>query len=526
MTPEESRRREQEELDRWLRESASKYQQQNPTTQPTAAPTTTPSTAASEAETTPLPVAPSETNAPLPSVTTESTTAESEITQPQASSQAGAVRYLGSEEVSAQAYTIIDLNTGEAIAGENGDLPLSMSGFVRLMTLKVVLESPDYNPLEIVTIPESARAEELFYAGEEISTEAALFAMLFGNSNDAAQALAEAYGPGQAAFVERMNAEASKLQLNSVSFSDATGESASTLITANELARLVKDLMKLPEFKAIYEAQAYLMPQSSQREVAGLVKLENPAQEVDLMSSDFLTQLKGIMLTENNDAWSYGLAAARTTANQDILAVVFGASTERPEITGVKRAAYALRSYLEEGAKGAGAQPRQFLSVLQAKPVDEEPEPSIEESTEAVTTVETTVETSTAPTEIETTAAALKPQGPKAILKILFYVLGALLALALIALIIATVMQRRRAREEEEMERMRRQQRPPRPMPRGRGGERGPQYGGQGRPYPNGQRAQAGRPDRARRPQQGRANAPRPVEQEVEVYDELDLPTE
>lgn len=364
---------------------------------------------------------------------------------------------MNAEEISAQAYTIIDLETGAEVMGQSSDLPLSMAGFVRLMNLKVVLDSADFDPYKTVVIPASNRPEETFFANEEISTETAIFAMLMADSADAAEALAVAYGPGLENFVQKMNQAADELGLTNINFNDATGESAGTLASAGELAKLLRDLHKHSEFQELYLRQAYLIPNTSERPLAGLRQIENPARQFDLMTSPYLSELKGLMFTENHDNWAYGAAESLSTNGRPLLAVVLGASTKREEITGAGRTAQVLRTLMENAAKELGAEPSRKASILslgrlaaQDKPQNEV---KIVETTKPSASIPTTTASEAESTEdAEDALAALttiEKNTDSLMKKGLLYGLVAILVLAVISLIVfALLQQRKRSRAQ------------------------------------------------------------------------------
>lgn len=368
---------------------------------------------------------------------------------------------------------MIDLENGQELTSENANLPLSMAAFVRLMTLKTVLDATDYSPSRLVTIPASERPEQTFFAGEQVSTETAIFAMLFADSADAAEALANTYGPGQEAFVAEMNRKASELGMNSVSFNDATGESHGTLITAKELATLVKSLRKHPEYSEIYRRQSYLIPQSNLRTATNMTVIDNPARALDSMSSPYLYLLKGLMVTANADNWSYGIAEAVTTGEREVLAIVMGASANNEEISGNAKALYALRAMLEDSAIAAGASPqgKSLLAEKSSAAQPSETEPSEVEETAAVI-VETTSETTPVITTTEAPAEVDVKKSPRHFIKILMYSLGGLLSLAIIFLIVALI--RQRNIEKREITAVRRPSQP-RPRRQGRPGPRRPE---------------------------------------------------
>jgi D-alanyl-D-alanine carboxypeptidase (penicillin-binding protein 5/6) len=135
------------------------------------------------------------------------------------------------------------------------DLKLPIASLTKLMTAKVVLEHYDLSK-EIKISKEAVAQEEDFgrlEASRELPVEYLLYPLLMESSNDAAFALANDYeGMNRKEFVNLMNLEAQKLNLQNTHFFNVTGldtEESGTEMnysTAADLARLAKELLKDP----------------------------------------------------------------------------------------------------------------------------------------------------------------------------------------------------------------------------------------------------------------------------------------
>jgi serine-type D-Ala-D-Ala carboxypeptidase (penicillin-binding protein 5/6) len=132
--------------------------------------------------------------------------------------------------ISARAWVLIDQASGRELAGYQADLPLAPASLTEMMTAYVLLGDIRNNKLslgEVVTVPEAAThtdgARVFLKAGDKVSVETLLQAMLVASASDAAISLVTAADGSEAAFVARMNSEARRLGMSKTHFTNATG---------------------------------------------------------------------------------------------------------------------------------------------------------------------------------------------------------------------------------------------------------------------------------------------------------------
>lgn len=102
--------------------------------------------------------------------------------------------------------------TGAAIWSQNPASQVPMGSITKVMTAYVVITSGNLN--QLITVPDGITAYDKKYGastaglkpGERLTAENLLYAMLIPSGCDAAYTLAQAYGPGQSAFMDKMNA--------------------------------------------------------------------------------------------------------------------------------------------------------------------------------------------------------------------------------------------------------------------------------------------------------------------------------
>ena len=100
--------------------------------------------------------------------------------------------------------------------------------------------------------------------GQTFTVDELLHIMLVMSAADAAYTLANAYGPGLPAFIDKMNAEAARLGLTHTHFTSPDGlpypTETSTYSTAAELVQLGEVAMNYPEFRSIVWLRIYNLP--------------------------------------------------------------------------------------------------------------------------------------------------------------------------------------------------------------------------------------------------------------------------
>lgn len=189
-----------------------------------------------------------------------------------------------SVELAAASAIVVDLRTGQTFFERDADTPRPLASITKLMTALVA--SRALSPDATVRIASTSWSEEgpsfvlppepqldaegnqlldaegnpLFFEAREVTAPAtvhtvpvvakvrdALAYALVASSNEAAAALGVAAGPGEAAFVARMNAEAESLGLRTMRFENPSGldigSRASAVGSARDVASLLSYLV-------------------------------------------------------------------------------------------------------------------------------------------------------------------------------------------------------------------------------------------------------------------------------------------
>ncbi|MBQ8960268.1 MAG: D-alanyl-D-alanine carboxypeptidase [Ruminococcus sp.] len=134
------------------------------------------------------------------------------------------------EELSGQAYVLIEASTCAVLEGKNVDQIMSCGYLSKLMSLLLVAE--DIEAGELSLDEEIAAPQEVYGTkgavvwlepGDKMTVEELLKSVIIGNANDAMIALACACEGSQEEFVSRMNSEAFDLGLRDTAFYGCCG---------------------------------------------------------------------------------------------------------------------------------------------------------------------------------------------------------------------------------------------------------------------------------------------------------------
>ncbi len=160
--------------------------------------------------------------------------------------------------VSAEAYLVGDLGTGEIILNQNADKKMPIASMSKLMTALVAKEIAKES--DVAKISKKAVATlggngEL-KVGEKIKVTDLIYPLLLESSNDAAEAIAEYFKRDD--FVAKMNSGAKSLKMDDTSFEDPSGLSKNNQSTALDMFKLTGYLMsQKPEIIEITNKKSY-----------------------------------------------------------------------------------------------------------------------------------------------------------------------------------------------------------------------------------------------------------------------------
>ncbi|MBQ9746036.1 MAG: D-alanyl-D-alanine carboxypeptidase [Clostridia bacterium] len=177
-------------------------------------------------------------------------------------------------EISALSAVLIEAESGDIIYEKDAHTRRGMASTTKIMTALCAIESMDTGAL--VTVPPEAVGVEgssvYLKAGEKMTLEDLLYAMMLQSANDAAEAIAIAVSGSVEAFAELMNAKAAELGLCDTHFENPHGlDGAEHYTTAYELAKIAAHALKNETFARIVSTVKHTIPASEGTQARTLV---------------------------------------------------------------------------------------------------------------------------------------------------------------------------------------------------------------------------------------------------------------
>jgi len=174
-------------------------------------------------------------------------------------------------EFSAKAIFLVDLPTWMPIYQKNPHLRVPPASTAKIMTALVSL---DYYRLDdVLTVPNMDFQGQIIKlrAGEKMTVENLLHALLLASANDAAETLAANYPGGRKSFIEKMNQKAKELNLSNTYFTNPTGlDEEGQYTTAFDLALLSRAAIQNEVFTKIVSKKEFLISLVDQKKFYSL----------------------------------------------------------------------------------------------------------------------------------------------------------------------------------------------------------------------------------------------------------------
>lgn len=165
--------------------------------------------------------------------------------------------------LSAVSAVLMEGESGAVALEKNAHTRLPMASTTKIMTALVALElaSPD----TVIEVDERAVGTEgssiYLCAGEKLTLEELLYALMLESANDAAVAIAIGVAGSEDAFVDAMNAKADSLGLSDTHFANPHGLDAEAhYTTAYELAKIARAALQNPLLKTIVSTRKTTIP--------------------------------------------------------------------------------------------------------------------------------------------------------------------------------------------------------------------------------------------------------------------------
>ena len=159
------------------------------------------------------------------------------------------------EEDVPKSQILVEMRTGKVLYEEAADDPLPVASITKLMGMILVGEAMERGELskeDVLTCSEYAKSmggsEIWLKAGEQMSVNDLLKAVMIASANDAMVVFAEKIGGSEDGFVQMMNQKAEELGLENTHFVNATGfDEEGHYSSARDVAKMAVELQKYPE---------------------------------------------------------------------------------------------------------------------------------------------------------------------------------------------------------------------------------------------------------------------------------------
>lgn len=223
--------------------------------------------------------------------------------------------------VAARAWLLLDASSGQAIASRNPEERVEPASLAKLMTAYLAFSALRNKTISFSqTVPVSARAwraggSRMFIEPKKsVTVEELLHGLIVQSGNDACIALAELIGGSEEAFVQLMNGEAQRLNMNNTHFTNSSGLSdRRQYSTATDLALLAAALIRdFPDYYRIYSEREYSYNNITQQNRNRLLWLDPNVDGVK---------------TGHTEGAGYCLIASAQRGGRRLLSVVLGATS-------------------------------------------------------------------------------------------------------------------------------------------------------------------------------------------------------
>jgi serine-type D-Ala-D-Ala carboxypeptidase (penicillin-binding protein 5/6) len=261
--------------------------------------------------------------------------AESQETTEQTAPETEAPEAPEPPEANAEAWAVVDEETGLFLAGENADERLPIASITKVMVALVALESEANLDEEVVVSEQAERFVGFTYSnvgliqGESITRRDLLTASLVPSGTEAVYALAESLGEGsgEAAvedFVGQMNEMADEMGLEDTNFANPAGlDDPENYSSARDLAKITSEGMG-------YEAFADTVDMTE-------ATISTDTREIDIVTTNQLLtaypESDGVKTGTSPEAGPSLVASADGEGNESYIAVILGAATEQSRFT-------------------------------------------------------------------------------------------------------------------------------------------------------------------------------------------------
>ncbi|MBC8944314.1 MULTISPECIES: D-alanyl-D-alanine carboxypeptidase DacA [Xenorhabdus] len=244
----------------------------------------------------------------------------------------------GVPQIDAEAYILIDYNSGKILAEKNSDVRRDPASLTKMMTSYVIgqaIKSGKIGPNDIVTVGKDAwatgnpvfKGSSLMFLkpGDQVSVAMLSRGINLQSGNDACVAMADYVAGSQDAFVSLMNKYVQSLGLKNTYFQTVHGlDAEGQYSSAHDMALIGQALIReVPDEYAIYKEKEFTYNNIRQPNRNGLLWDKN-------------LNVDGIKTGHTSGA-GYNLVSSATEGNMRLIATVMGSPTFKGRETDSKK---------------------------------------------------------------------------------------------------------------------------------------------------------------------------------------------
>ena len=220
--------------------------------------------------------------------------------------------------IEAEAGAVMDVDTGTMLFGQNSHVEYYPASITKILTALVVLEHADLNDTVTYssTAMNSVEADSgnklSLVAGDTMTVEDCLYALLLASVNQAANALAEHVAGSIPAFVDMMNAKIAELGCTESHFANPSGlNNDDQVVTAFDMTKIAAAAYSNPKLLEISSAKSRKIGATTNNPDGASVRNEHRLVITEDTSSEFycpeaVAGKTGYLLKAGNTLVTYG----------------------------------------------------------------------------------------------------------------------------------------------------------------------------------------------------------------------------
>lgn len=235
-------------------------------------------------------------------------------------------------DINSEAGLLVEVSTGKILYEKNADKIMYPASTTKILTAILVLENCELS--DMVTVSQNAISNIPsgyvtcnLHAGEEISVNDLLYALMLPSANDAAFALAEHVGGSVENFSDMMNEKAKEIGCTNTHFVNPNGiHDDNHYTTAHDLYLMANYAMKNETFRTIVSKTEYVLPATNMHSQADRIMYNSNELLNNNSKNYYYENAIGIKTGTTSKAGSC-LVAESSKNNMELISVTLNGGT-------------------------------------------------------------------------------------------------------------------------------------------------------------------------------------------------------